>query len=94
MATMAAKGPSVSSSDEAELLECRKAIQFATDVGFSELVIEGDNVNVMKATSSSVADLSLLGNVVDNVCHLLLGLQWVTMCCIRRGGNMVAHALA
>ena len=51
-------------------------------------------MNVMKATSSSVADLSLLGNVVDNVYHLLLGLQWVTICCIRRGGNRVAHALA
>lgn len=51
-------------------------------------------MNVMKATSSFVADLSLLGNVVDNVYHLLLGLQWVTICCIRRGGNRVAHALA
>ena len=40
-------GPPVSSSEEAELLACRKAVEFATDAGFSELVIEGDNSNVM-----------------------------------------------
>ena len=41
MATMAAKGPEVSSSEEAKLLACRKSIEFVVDVGFSELVIEG-----------------------------------------------------
>ena len=40
MAAMAAKGPKVSCSMEAELLACRKAIKFAVDAGFSELVIE------------------------------------------------------
>ena len=47
MAAMAAVGPPVSSSEEAELLACRKAVEFATDAGFPELVIEGDNSNVM-----------------------------------------------
>ena len=87
-------GPPVSSSEEAELLACRKAVEFATDAGFSELVIEGDNSNVMRALSSSLADLSLLGNVVDDVCHLVLGMLWVTFSCTRRGDNRVAHALA
>ncbi|XP_023886860.1 uncharacterized protein LOC111998965 [Quercus suber] len=87
MAAMSAGGPLVSSSEEAELLACRKAVDFATDAGFSELVIEGDNSNVMRALSSSLADLSLLGNVVDDVRHLVLGMHWVTFSCIRRGGN-------
>ena len=52
MAAMAAKGPEVSSSEEAELLVCRKSIEFAVDAGFSELVIEGDNSSFMKAISS------------------------------------------
>ena len=39
MAAMSAGGPLVSSSEEAELLACRKAVEFATDAGFSELVI-------------------------------------------------------
>ena len=94
MAAMSAGGPPVSSSEEAELLACKKAIEFTTDAGFSELVIEGDNSNVMKALSSSSVDQSLLGNVVDDVYHLVCGMHWVNFSCIRRGGNWVAHALA
>ena len=56
MAAMSAGGPPVSCSEEAELLACRKAVEFATNAGFSELVIEGDNSNVMKALSSLLAD--------------------------------------
>ena len=69
-------------------------VEFATDAGFTKLVIEGDNSNVMKALSSSLADRSLLGNVVDDVRHLVCGMQWVSFSCIRRGGNRVAHALS
>ena len=47
----------------------------------------------MKALSSSLADWSLLGNVVDDVRHLVFGMHWVNSSCIRRGCNHVAHAL-
>ena len=57
-------------------------------------MIEGDNSNVMKALSSSLTDQSLLGNVVDDVRHLVCGMHWVNFNCIRRGGNRVAHSLA
>lgn len=76
MAAMSAKGLVVSSSDEAEMLAYRKAIEFATDVGFSELVIEGDNADVIQAISSSIANLSLIGNVLEDIHHL-------TMVCTR-----------
>ena len=49
MAAMVAKGPEVFCSEEAELLACRKAIEFAVDAGFSELVIEGDNSSTFNA---------------------------------------------
>ncbi|XP_030936248.1 uncharacterized protein LOC115961400 [Quercus lobata] len=94
MATMPTGGPPVSSNEEAKLLACKKAVEFAIDASFSELVIKGDNSNVMKALSSSLADWSLLGNVVDDVRHLVFRMHWVNFSCIRRGGNWVAHALA
>lgn len=56
MAAMSAISPAVRSSDEAELLACRKAIEFARDAGFLELVIEGDNVNAITAISTNVAN--------------------------------------
>ena len=52
MAAMFAKGPAMSGSDEVEMLACRKAIEFVMDVGFSNLVIEGDNANVIQAIPS------------------------------------------
>ena len=75
MAAMTASGPMVRNSDEAEFLACRKAIGFGVDVGFSRLIIEGDNINVTRAISSSLVDTSPFGNVVDDIRHLLQSLQ-------------------
>ena len=93
MVAMFARGLVVHSSEEGELLACRKAIEFAIDAGFSMLVIEGDNVNVIKAISSQEANISLLGNVVEDIRHLIRGLQWISISHIRRSGNKVAHVL-
>lgn len=45
------------------------------DVGFTSLIIDGNNVNVIQAISSSLVDHSLLGNVVDDIRHLIHGLH-------------------
>ena len=94
MAAMSAKGPAVHSSEEGEPLACRKAVEFAIDASFSRLVLEGDNVNVMKAISSQEANISLLGNVVEDIKHLIRGLQWVSISHTRRSGNKLSHVLA
>ena len=64
------------------------------DAGFSRLVIEGDNVNAIQALFSPLVNHSLLGNVVDDIKHLIRGLQWVSISHTRRSGNKVAHVLA
>ena len=94
MAAMTACGPAVQTSEEAELLACRRALEFVVDAGFYRLIIEGDNSNVTHAISSSADNNSLFGNVVDDIRHLIRGLHWSTICCIRRSGNRVAHVLA
>ena len=94
MAAMTASGPKVSSSEEAELLACRRSMEFAVDAGFTKLIIEGDNVNVMQANSSSQINCSLLGYVVDDIRHLVHCLEWARISITRKGGNKVAHAPA
>lgn len=94
MAAMSAYGPAVQTSDEAELLACRRALEFAVDAGFSRLIIEGDNSNVIHDISSSEENTSPFGNVVDDIRHLIRGLIWSEVYCIRRGGNRAAHVLA
>ena len=63
MARMSAKGDHVHNREEAEALACRKVVEFSMEAGFSNLVIEGDNSNVMRAISSSAANNSLLGHI-------------------------------
>ena len=64
------------------------------DVGFTSLIIEGDNANVIQAISSSLPNHSILGCVVDDNRHLIHGLYWARTNKIRRGGNTLAHVLA
>ena len=64
------------------------------DAVFSRLIVEGDNINVTRAISSSLENTSPFGNVMDDIRHLLRSMQWVSVGCIRRGGNQVAHVLA
>ena len=94
MATMTACGPAVQTSEEAELLACRRALEFVVDAGFCRLIIEGDNSNVTHAISSFAENNSLFGNVVDDIRHLIRGLHWSAIWHIRRSGNRVAHVLA
>ena len=39
LAALTAKGPPVSDPEEAEVLACRKALEFAVDAGFAEHLI-------------------------------------------------------
>lgn len=94
MAGMFVKGPSIYNSVEAEALACRKAVELSIEAGFSRLVIEGDNAMVMNAVSSTADNNSLLGHIFEDIRNLIHGLQYVSISCIKRGGNMVAHSLA
>ena len=94
MAAMFAVEPGVENSEEAELMACRRSLEFAVDAGFSRLIIEGDNANVIQAISSSLPNNSVLGCVVDDIHHLIHGLSWARTNQIRRGGNTVVHVLA
>jgi len=52
MVAMTVKGPAIQGSDMAELLACRKALEFTIDAGFTVLVVEGDSVNAIRWIAS------------------------------------------
>ena len=60
MAAMTVKGPAVQGSDMAELLACRKALEFTIDAGFTMLVMEGDNVNATRWIASGTENQSAI----------------------------------
>ena len=67
MAALSAKGGAVRDSEEVEVLDCRKALEFAIDAGFMEVILEGDNVMVMKTVSQAQPDLSRLGFIYEDI---------------------------
>ena len=77
MAALSAKGATVVDSEEAEMLACQKALEFAVDASFSNLIIEGDNVNVMQTISSTQPNLSQLGLVNENIRCIAASLRCV-----------------
>ena len=48
-------------------MACRKAVIFAMEAGFSEIVLEGDNVTVMKTISNVSSHNSLLGHIYEDI---------------------------
>nr|XP_023894916.1 uncharacterized protein LOC112006843 [Quercus suber] len=94
MAALSARGAAVVNSEEAEALACQKAMEFAIDAGFSELIVEGDNAMVMSVVSSTSPNWSLVGVIYDDIGCLAVGLHYVAFSCIRRSANSVAYSLA
>ena len=94
MVAMSAKGPPVEDSEKAEILACRRAVEFAIDAGFSELVMEGDNVAVMTSLSHYGSNMSRLGHIVHDIQWLATGLRWAYFSHVKRSANSVAHLLA
>ena len=91
---MTAKGPSVSDSEEAEVLACRKALEFAVDASFVELIMEGDNATVMQTIACSQATLSRLGHLYGDIQCISSGLRVVSISCVCHSANSMAHSLA
>jgi len=94
MVALSSKSHTVVDSEEAEVLACRKALEFEVDAGFSELIVEGDNVNVINSIKSDRVDLSRLGNLYDDIRCMAGCLRSVDFHNIRRCANGVAHYLA
>ena len=53
MASISARGPPVIDSEDAEILACRKALEFAVGAGFRDLIVEGDNKVVMTSITNT-----------------------------------------
>ena len=94
MAAMSAKGPEVMDSEEAEVLACRRALEFAVDAGFEGLMVEGDNSTVIRCISSLRALRSWLGNIYADIHVLAAGSRCKSFSFFKHDANSAAHSLA
>jgi len=77
-----------------EVMACRKALEFAVDAGFTEVILEGDNAMVLKTISQAQPNFSWFGLIYGDIWCLAAGFRSISVNCVRRGANSVAHALA
>ena len=94
MVAMTAKGPPISDNEEVEVLARQKALVFALDLGFVELIMEGDNATVMQTIAYSRATLSCLGHLYGDIQCINSGLRAVSVSCVCCFANSMAHSLA
>ena len=81
-------------SEEAEVLACHHAVEFALGLGFKELVIEGDDATIMRNITDFATSSSHLCHVFLDIHSSLVGLSWFFVSFIYREGNFVADSLA
>lgn len=82
MAALATKGPLVTNSEEVEILVCRKALEFATNVGFQEVIVEANNATVMRGLTTSPPKRSILGNIYEDARYLATRFKSLSASCV------------
>ena len=57
--------------EEVEHLACQRVVAFAIEMGFKDIIIEGDSVNVIKDLNWSGPNFSQLGHIVMDIQRLV-----------------------
>nr|XP_023923041.1 uncharacterized protein LOC112034451 [Quercus suber] len=80
--------------DEVEALAALKAASLARDLGFQNVILEGDSLCLIKALKSAEDNLSPIGLLVDDVKWVGRSFEQLVYSHVKRNGNSVAHSLA
>ena len=79
---------------ELEALACQRAVQFALEIGLTQVVVEGDSVTVIEVLNNGTGQFSSYGNILGDIHFQSTCFQHVEFKYISRVCNFVADALA
>lgn len=80
--------------EEVEALACKTAMRYALELGFEEVVFEGDSETITNSINSTSPCLSSFGHILDGVRSLALNFVSATFVHAKRQGNAVAAKFA
>ena len=80
--------------DEVEALAALKAVTFAHELGFRNVILEGDSLGLIKALKSIEGSLSPTSLLIDDVKRVAINFERLLYSHVKRNGNRVAHSLA
>ena len=80
--------------DEVGALVALKAVSLARDLGFRNVILEGDSLDLIKALKSAEDSLSPTGLLVDDMKRVASSFERLMYSHVKRNGNRVTHNLA
>ncbi|KAK8656319.1 hypothetical protein V6N13_098273 [Hibiscus sabdariffa] len=88
------QGQWLAPAPNAEVLACLVAVNFARDLGFTRVVIEGDSLTVIKKCQSENIDASLISPLIVDIKEVSKVFVSVSYGFVHREANGAAHVLA
>ncbi|KAK8587623.1 hypothetical protein V6N12_022108 [Hibiscus sabdariffa] len=78
----------------AEARACEAAVNFAIELGFRSIHVEGDSLSVIKKLSSLYVDKSIISLIISDIKYKLIFFEKINLSHVGCWGNEVAHLLA
>ncbi|XVE92621.1 hypothetical protein REPUB_Repub01dG0113900 [Reevesia pubescens] len=78
----------------AEAVVARKALEFASELGFRTIILEEDSLCIIRSLQFREQDLSSIGPVIDEGWFRVSLFHKCSVCHVSRSCNMAAHATA
>ena len=94
MASMSQQVQLPTTVSQVEALVARKATEFALEIGFNKIVLEGDLEIVYNDLMSNDLPLALHGHLIQDVKALVPLFSSICFSYVSRAGNKAAHSLA
>ena len=94
MASLTQQIPLPTSVIEVEALAARRALEFALELGFDNITIEGDSELLIKNLKNGGSKLTHYGNIVADILFLLSHFSKANISFVKRHCNQLAHSLA
>jgi hypothetical protein len=70
-----------------------RAAEFSGELGFQDIILQGDSLIVVKAIGDSETNWRPSGQIVENTKEVLEALRSGRICHVRREVNQAAHGL-
>ena len=94
MASLAQKIPMPSLVIEVEVLAARRALELALELGFDNIILEGDSEILLKALKNGGSRQSHYGHLTLDIFFLISHFSTLKLSFVRRHYNRLAHSLA
>ena len=94
MASLSEVTPLPSTVIEVETLAAHRAVEFALELGFENIILEGDLEILIKILNSSNRSLAPFGHIINDINFLASRFACFSATHVKRHCNRVAHSLA